>query len=135
MTDNGKHTALKPCPFCGGEAKLRETVEHYPADAEGPAGSYSAWFNVECDDCGIKVGEEYRDEAIAAWNRRAVNSHEALVAALKNARVMLVAFGGDPRSIVAENGSIQGDEIQAALLDEIDAALTTADAPPFKEGV
>jgi hypothetical protein len=44
-------------------------------------------------------------------------------AALKNAKSCLTAIGGDPRSIIAEHGSATGDEIQAAMLDQIDAAL------------
>lgn len=62
---------LKPCPFCGGDPIMRRTVQEYPADADGPAGDYDAWFTFHCDDCGVEMGGEYRAEAIAAWNRRA----------------------------------------------------------------
>lgn len=61
---------LKPCPFCGSEAKLRKLVEEYPADGVHPAGEYEAWFQVCCDNCGIEIGEEYRSDAIEAWNKR-----------------------------------------------------------------
>ena len=45
---------LKPCPFCGGEAELRE---------EG--------FVVHCaTGCTAQVNDDYRDCAIAAWNTR-----------------------------------------------------------------
>jgi len=48
--------------------------------------------------------------------------------ALVNAKSSLTAFGGDPRKYVADDGSIQGDEIQAAVLDGVDAALRELDA-------
>lgn len=54
-----KPEALKPCPFCGGEA-----------------GKYSMWQNwtesnaVICRECGAVVIGESISKAIAAWNRR-----------------------------------------------------------------
>ena len=56
---------IASCPFCGGEAKLRRLVEKYPAEGEHPAGEYDAWFYVNCDDCGIDVGDEYESSAIS----------------------------------------------------------------------
>ena len=50
-----------------------------------------------------------------------------LYEALKTARSQLVTLGGDPRKFIAEDGSIEGDAIQAAVLDVIDAALAKAD--------
>lgn len=52
---------LKPCPFCGGKAKVASGIH------EG--GKYH-W--VECTECyGRSVGNSLEDEAISAWNRRA----------------------------------------------------------------
>ena len=73
----GKQTALLPCPFCGGDPIMRRTVQEFPADADGPAGEYDAWFTLQCDDCGIEQGAEYRSEAVDAWNRRAPTTPEA----------------------------------------------------------
>lgn len=54
-------TELKPCPFCGGKAKIMKM-------------GYPHW--IYCLDCGARVhgrvvGEKEGEEAsIKAWNRR-----------------------------------------------------------------
>jgi len=55
-----KKTELKPCPFCGGEAKLYET--------------YDGFWQVQC--CGIGCGcgtMQYKEKRtpVRIWNRRA----------------------------------------------------------------
>lgn len=61
---------IKPCPFCGGEARL-----------EHPSGPYMEPYKgasmVECTNChamtrSFSVATEYSsdDKAIEAWNRR-----------------------------------------------------------------
>ena len=56
---------LKPCPFCGGEAKLEKV---------------SGFVVAKCGDCGAESGvvgisAEYcaNDKAIEKWNRRIQN--------------------------------------------------------------
>ena len=51
---------LKPCPFCGGEAK----------EFTGEDAAPHRW-TVECDSCGAHVGSDTRHKARAKWNRRA----------------------------------------------------------------
>ncbi len=51
---------LKPCPFCGGEARMMDM-------------GYPHW--IYCLNCGAKVhgrkyGEEGEKASIEAWNRR-----------------------------------------------------------------
>lgn len=56
---------LKPCPFCGGEAKVGYAIN-----------DYNRW-GVSCNTCGcvVEVGfgdyEDTMEEAVKAWNRRA----------------------------------------------------------------
>ena len=52
---------LKPCPFCGGEAKWRKYEFLNVAS-----------FYVECVDCDASSNRfDHLDEAVEAWNRRA----------------------------------------------------------------
>lgn len=57
---------LKPCPFCGGEAKIKKT-QHILADT----------YSVVCKDkeCRGRAIKPLRDKeaAIVAWNRRATD--------------------------------------------------------------
>ncbi|MEX6158912.1 Lar family restriction alleviation protein [Providencia manganoxydans] len=46
---------LKKCPFCGGEPKIDGYV----------------YITIKCRKCRIQSAPRPRDEAIAAWNRRA----------------------------------------------------------------
>lgn len=71
---------LKPCPFCGGEAKLQRT-QHPKIENE------AAW--IECSNCGAmsnifavplhrippraKVGSVCFEPIRKAWNRRVTN--------------------------------------------------------------
>ena len=77
---------LKPCPFCGGEAILKQT-------AYGTNNGYARMgFRFECQKCGatapgshgevlvalstntsIYCAKDDRGKAIEAWNRRADN--------------------------------------------------------------
>ena len=58
---------LKPCPLCGSGARVYD-------DGAGCLDSVPAWI-VVCDDedgCGCETAFfDTRDEAVAAWNRRA----------------------------------------------------------------
>lgn len=61
-----KEIKLKPCPFCGGEAKL----------LKDEFGSTAGWWYAACSnlDCGIYVVAAVRptpQEAAKLWNRRA----------------------------------------------------------------
>ena len=56
---------LLPCPFCGGEANLDELTPTPYND------QHSTYYSVGCINCGIGFYENTKDEATAAWNRRA----------------------------------------------------------------
>ena len=56
---------LKPCPFCGGEAKLINILNYY-----------GDIYWVKCEECNAETPSDFeKDEAIAAWNRRANDEH------------------------------------------------------------
>ena len=51
---------LKPCPFCGGKAKLHKPLYE--------------WYFVRCEQCLIRTNEYLEStKAIAIWNRRCSN--------------------------------------------------------------
>ena len=63
----GEGVALKPCPFCGGEADVSfyETESLFSHDQV-------EYTQVGCDDCDVYLLSEpgFEVNAIAAWNRR-----------------------------------------------------------------
>ena len=67
---------LKPCPFCGGEAKLKETTECHGH------GMYLKKYYVMCEKCGCngvgayvydKSAQQCKDFVVSRWNRRVDN--------------------------------------------------------------
>ena len=58
------HTALVPCPFCGGEGSMT-TGRSAAADAR-------LFFNPSCETCDyvFEVGFFHVEDAVAAWNTR-----------------------------------------------------------------
>ncbi len=81
---------LKPCPFCGGEEI-----------SVGSFGAASGTFlhYVKCEECdGASTNHQFEDEAIAAWNRRALSASIADTAKPFQERVhpwMLECFGAE----------------------------------------
>jgi len=60
--------ALLPCPFCGGEAELRQNCDYNTGEP-----LERGWFAI-CPPCDLIRDQAWavaRDEAIAAWNTRA----------------------------------------------------------------
>ena len=75
---------LKPCPFCGSDAELRE---HWGDCSKGPL-----WYEVECKDPDCGRCQDSPEEAIAAWNKRPDADYRALrtvVAVLVEAAIKL----------------------------------------------
>lgn len=64
-------TELRPCPFCGGEAKVWVEYIHY-----GNRHVYDEMneYHCGCEECGISMSSRATEEdAIKDWNRRANN--------------------------------------------------------------
>lgn len=73
---------LKPCPFCGKNAKI------YCLSIENERDTFSKLFKIKCEGCGVEFSKGFRvhakidnsgdstfdaherDLAIEAWNRR-----------------------------------------------------------------
>lgn len=54
---------LKPCPFCGGEAESKSSVDIF---------GHEGFFSVLCRKCYARTDYyETEAEVIEAWNRRA----------------------------------------------------------------
>lgn len=56
---------LKPCPFCGGKAKLKIIYSDAIAMMEK-----ITWHKISCTKCDCKIERFDVIEAIEAWNRR-----------------------------------------------------------------
>lgn len=78
-------TELKPCPFCGGEAKTKHyddnrsliiycptCSKNWDLEGERPGERWAADFEF------VGWSEEDDDAVIAAWNRRAIDRDELL---------------------------------------------------------
>lgn len=65
---------LKPCPFCGGEAKTSDTATNKENKFE------FGWIG--CQECRVFINyinnQRGKSEAIAAWNRRAQPENKPL---------------------------------------------------------
>ena len=69
--NESKPTQLKPCPFCGGDARLN--VRSY-TDAEADANNAYAG----CIDCGVKTPWRFAAAGAAnAWNQRSGDATDA----------------------------------------------------------
>lgn len=66
---------LKPCPFCGSSEHL-----FIEPDETGSGGQWVGPIHAGCcqhKGCGVSVVREEQDEAIAAWNTRALTKGKA----------------------------------------------------------
>lgn len=69
--------SLKPCPFCGGEARTRKGVKT------------ELWF-MDCPNCCMDFCEQTEDELIARWNARAAVTDDQFARAAHDGRAWQV---------------------------------------------
>lgn len=55
---------LKPCPFCGGEAKVERSLRSFTPEL------WETYDYAKCKKCGARVEGADEAEAIEAWNAR-----------------------------------------------------------------
>lgn len=131
---------LLPCPFCGGEANANGSIKF---DAK-----HEAWFSdgarvleaffCGCVTCGITnqglFGHQTREKAIAAWNRRAAPSAEAVREAC--AKVCDAVWENEPRAS-QDFMFKQGFEAAAEICERYILALDLSQiaAPQLPHGV
>ena len=69
--------SLRPCPFCGGEAEMREGSSTKPY--------------IRCKRCGCRTGSSrYRGNLAKAWNARAAATDEQFSLAVHDGRAWQV---------------------------------------------
>ena len=57
---------LKPCPFCGGEAKLKCF-----------AGTHIPFYRINCSECGCNQETSiHKESVINSWNTRKVIQYD-----------------------------------------------------------
>lgn len=72
--------AVKPCPFCGGDATLNERLR-------------DGYRFAECESCAFGLcAERTEAEAITAWNTRTEAAHRETLAVLQTAHESEVAM-------------------------------------------
>lgn len=100
---------IKPCPYCGSKAELRE---HWGDCSKSPS-----WYEVECtnQDCGRC--QDTAHEAVEAWNKRhptvdaILSDVRRLVEAARNANVN----NQDPKTWFALHNAIA--EVEEVLIE------------------
>jgi hypothetical protein len=120
---------LMSCPFCGGEAETDQTAERFEYCIGGPYSVMDFGYVVYCTKCDASMFDRNvppatEEEAVAAWNRRAVppmpSDHEATI------KQALHWMRDDGRQIRLSYGRDFHDDAMA----RIDATLAWLNFPP-----
>lgn len=119
--ESQRDEGLKPCPFCGGPARLMDMTER--AKARG-------YQYVHCTACGIDAG------SVEAWNRRATTQPaEQSASSPVEGEVIAAARELLDACYTADANSDLSDFIDGTLLTRLDKALTTRSVAVSSEAV
>lgn len=65
-------SVIKPCPCCGGKARLKQ-VKYNTLGSYGGAELDKHWYGIYCTQCGLsQPRRQYpsKEDAYEAWNKR-----------------------------------------------------------------
>jgi len=79
MTLTDEQIKLEPCPFCGADGKLIDTMGLWEKGRYGPRGCRVVCIGKDCSGMGeVSHGENRVSEAVNSWNRRYTPPGEAV---------------------------------------------------------
>lgn len=75
---------LKPCPFCGGEARVVERCYprevFHPGSLDVPDIVEGSRYSIACEECGaMQYESETLESVVEMWNRRAERTCQAVL--------------------------------------------------------
>lgn len=105
--DKLREGGLKECPYCSGQATLKESPV---PDAE------ECNFFIGCNSCGAYMGDYSEEDAISAWNDRPREAK--LTAIIKELREAL-EFYALGKKVVVEFGSLERTRIDDAGSEQV----------------
>lgn len=80
----GKTHQIRACPFCGTVEDtalvFQSTLNHYQSDDGMPKDDdyYVAGHSIFCSCCGFHMDDEYADDLVKRWNRRAKDEKQVI---------------------------------------------------------
>ena len=104
----------KPCPLCGGEAKVGEyfLVDRRTYDPDNDWTDSRRWWHVVCTRCEVVLNNGWRTtgEAVWEWNQRPV--HDELVASCRE----LVTACAALFRVISRANEIAQEDFESELL-------------------
>lgn len=125
MTSTSSPSAetMLPCPFCGSAPELYTVCDGDGVELE---------FMFRCEECGVEQSAEWKHDAVAAWNRRAlpvptqIKAGETLPAAFVDRKGNLSVPEGSPLAAMlkALPDAPFGEEVLPLFVSALPIALS-----------